>query len=620
MADNVFRIEIEESAAQKAAADTPVPQPDRPRVYTDDEIERSIRDAEKEMLASVRALGASLTGAEQRKEMAARGTPLPPPVYVRPNDLSGTQAQDEDQERTANLELSRQELEHGNRLRQEIEDRDMQLAAERLLEREAQELHAAEMRRLQEERQRIGEERAMLDRQEAEAKANLERQRALDAAQRELDKAVAEGMRQRAADLKAAEDLLADAMKGVNQRLREADQEAMLRARAEALNVGEEISGEGHPWARDPDTGRMLDPEEMHRREQAALDEQNRRLMQDPANQILGRIHGRDMAWDHRQSELDALRDLSRRGLLDEEEERRMDELARALTGGGEEGPRHGMGSGMIGGGMGAGFDLIYRAAMGGFGGAGGALGVAGGTMMLGSAIQKELREMEMGFHNLNREVGQTTKMFAALDAGGMANSLVKIQQVPQAMADFLPVWNPFLEGLAKASNVTAIWTQNAIESINALDATAKKIGVFHGESAAELGMAQARAVMGDIRRGQLLGPELAGFIEAKSKLEQSAMDVMADLVLKSGLIPLTTRLLTGLRVLVEKAPKTAEDIINWQINNYNLWVNIYNILKPFFFKAAKHIDKVDFQTKPTKDAEMFLDQMMRETRDQLGI
>jgi hypothetical protein len=110
--------------------------------------------------------------------------------------------------------------------------------------------------------------------------------------------------------------------------------------------------------------------------------------------------------------------------------------------------------------------------------------------------------------------------------------------------------------------------TGTAGELVRGLDATAKRLSRFEPRLAEAQAMANVAQIMGDLRRAQFLGGELAEFTAARSRLSQVGQDTLA-VVLKPIIPKLTLVLqlladfLTAVGPLVESGVQNTGQIVN---------------------------------------------------------
>lgn len=86
-------------------------------------------------------------------------------------------------------------------------------------------------------------------------------------------------------------------------------------------------------------------------------------------------------------------------------------------------------------------------------------------------------------------------------------------------------------------------------EVMQELNRTADRYGEFNPQIAQAQAIAEVRQVMGDLRRAQQIGPEMAKFVMAQSDLQQKFEDIKIRLLNK--IIPIVTRILEILEVVV---------------------------------------------------------------------
>lgn len=84
------------------------------------------------------------------------------------------------------------------------------------------------------------------------------------------------------------------------------------------------------------------------------------------------------------------------------------------------------------------------------------------------------------------------------------------------------------------------------------LEGTARRYEQYNPQLATSVAFADVRQTLGDLRRAQTLGPDLARYIDSQSRFQQSFEDLKADFVRQ--LLPVVSETLTGVKVLVDVA------------------------------------------------------------------
>jgi hypothetical protein len=167
---------------------------------------------------------------------------------------------------------------------------------------------------------------------------------------------------------------------------------------------------------------------------------------------------------------------------------------------------------------------------------------------------------------------GQVTSPIAALDAGGLAVGF-------QAVATQLPVFGQTLG--------VAIGAVRAFS--DGLSRTIDKMAQYSPDVAMAKAQSQVNEIMGDIRRSQKLGPELAQFAEARGRLGEKARDAMADILKR--LLPLATKamewLIKGVDWVMVDLPNFFIDAINGIIKAINKLGGSIDLLE----RIAKNTD-----------------------------
>lgn len=211
--------------------------------------------------------------------------------------------------------------------------------------------------------------------------------------------------------------------------------------------------------------------------------------------------------------------------------------------------------------GQGGGADALSQVLQGLGGNALAAAGPAGAIAGAALAAVNQLRqEARQGL----RDGGEHLRALAGLDAGGVAETFEKLA------AKGLPLGEELAE-LSKQARAAAA----------ALDQTAKRLAPY----SAELAVAQARAdvaqVLGDLRRGALLGTDLARFTDARSRLSQVSQDALAKLL--APLIPVATRIVQLLADGIEGASDAWDKFLDFLVAAINKLIEqaeaIYNKL-----------------------------------------
>ena len=154
-----------------------------------------------------------------------------------------------------------------------------------------------------------------------------------------------------------------------------------------------------------------------------------------------------------------------------------------------------------------------------------GAAGPIGAVVAAAQAVEGKLKEM---MRSTVQAGGQAMTKAAAMDASVFGDAV-------EAGAKHLGFFGDALsEGIKQARGFSA-----------ALDKTSRELGQYHGGLAVANAMADVRQTLGDLRRAQLLGTDLARFRDASSRFENNAQDVLARAA--QPLIGKATTVLDGL-------------------------------------------------------------------------
>ena len=119
----------------------------------------------------------------------------------------------------------------------------------------------------------------------------------------------------------------------------------------------------------------------------------------------------------------------------------------------------------------------------------------------------------------------------------------------------------------------------------NALDGTARKLAPFNAELSAAVAQSNIRQLQGDIRRAEMLGPDLAKFMDAKSKASQNLQDQMARLLVMT--LPRMTNIMDTLDERI-----TFMSLLVEAIGSKGLW------------DAATSIEEIAAEAKRKKEAD----------------
>lgn len=164
----------------------------------------------------------------------------------------------------------------------------------------------------------------------------------------------------------------------------------------------------------------------------------------------------------------------------------------------------------------GAGMSFITQAAGGGMLGqtAAGALGgVAGAAPLLGifAAVKEGVEKVSEEMRRAIEAAGKRSQAIAAIDP----------ERAGQAFDDTIKqvaVLGPTIAELRKQVSATS----------DAYMQTARQLAQYSGALASATAQAEIRGITGDIRRAQQLAPDLARFIDAQSKAQETQKDILA--------------------------------------------------------------------------------------------
>lgn len=164
----------------------------------------------------------------------------------------------------------------------------------------------------------------------------------------------------------------------------------------------------------------------------------------------------------------------------------------------------------------GAGMSFITQAAGGGMLGqtAAGALGgVAGAAPLVGlfAAVEEAKARIIEEARRSIEQAGRISQAIAGLDASKFGQAMDETAKSAGALG---PV---FVELRKQAVAISEEYTK-----------TARQLAQYNGVLAASTAQAEIRGITGDIRRAQQLAPDLARFIDAQSKAQETQKDILA--------------------------------------------------------------------------------------------
>lgn len=124
----------------------------------------------------------------------------------------------------------------------------------------------------------------------------------------------------------------------------------------------------------------------------------------------------------------------------------------------------------------------------------------------------------------------------ASSDTGGSISQMgAGISGVGEKLSTALPMVGGFVMALGKGTEAFG-------KLVGAINEVAERYGEFSPEIASAQAMAEIAQTMGDMRRAQEVGPELAKFIVAQSEMQQKFEDLKIKLLMQ--IVPAVTRIL----------------------------------------------------------------------------
>lgn len=154
--------------------------------------------------------------------------------------------------------------------------------------------------------------------------------------------------------------------------------------------------------------------------------------------------------------------------------------------------------------------------------GAGGGIAGAAGPAAAAIAIAEEIKNQIV---NVIKGIGDTLSTITSIDADRFAMGL-------NDMARKIPVVGEYLGAMGDALGGV----------IRSLDETAHRLAQYSGPLAAQEALIEVRNIVRDIRRAEVLGDDLAKYLEQRQNVREKLEDIMTRLSVK--LIPLVTSLL----------------------------------------------------------------------------
>ncbi len=195
-------------------------------------------------------------------------------------------------------------------------------------------------------------------------------------------------------------------------------------------------------------------------------------------------------------------------------------------------------------------------------------------------------------------ELGMEAGAGAATEAAGAAGGPAGIAIATAAIA---------------IAGAAVVGTKALMSFARGVDATAEKLGQFNGQIAGAQGMAQARQIVGDVGRGELLSKELSNFVDAQSKLSNTAQDALAELL--RPLIPLVTIIVEGVDKLLTQQMPNIEKFADSMVDGINKIIMMIDVViqvaierKKFEFDASKYLKAIDRNTRKDLTPEHLFD------------
>jgi hypothetical protein len=143
------------------------------------------------------------------------------------------------------------------------------------------------------------------------------------------------------------------------------------------------------------------------------------------------------------------------------------------------------------------------------------------------------------------RAAGSVAMLAADPDANP-AKSIAVIGDATKAVGDKLLTINPALGLLASVAGETASSMANLM---NAVNATATRYGEYSPVIAQAQAQQEIKQVMGDMRRSQEAGPELARYLQMQGDLQQKFEDIKIKVLLK--MLPVITAMGNAMEVIM---------------------------------------------------------------------
>jgi hypothetical protein len=221
-------------------------------------------------------------------------------------------------------------------------------------------------------------------------------------------------------------------------------------------------------------------------------------------------------------------------------------------------------------------------------------------------AVAQSLKETDQAIASAIRAVSRPASQVAGLDPAVFGDAL-------KVAAGQLPVFGKALSA----------GTDAAQGFFRALDRTADRLAPFSAALSQAQAEAELAALEGNIRRADLLGEDLAKFVEARSKLSETAQDALAALL--KPLIPIATDILEW---LIRAVDFVMADLPNIIIDNTNGIIRALNEVLDHLPLVGENtiplLDRIAKNTKPKEEEGKFtgedlLDALRARTRAAIG-
>jgi hypothetical protein len=184
--------------------------------------------------------------------------------------------------------------------------------------------------------------------------------------------------------------------------------------------------------------------------------------------------------------------------------------------------------------------------AVGGLAAAGAAVPIAG-IVLAAKAVQDALVAAVIG--GIKSAIGAASTIANTIASADTDPSvpIAKLGETASAAGDKLssvvPIVGVFFTAIGESTKALSTFMQ-------AVDATAKRYGQYSPEISYAQAIAEVTQTLGDLRRAQELGPEMANYIRAQSELQQTMEDIKANLLVK--LLPVVTKILQVVEGLMD--------------------------------------------------------------------